>query len=100
MAALGAANKGVTTAWPLAAFIRNFIAWSERRRYQVLIRHVPGKENLWADGLSRDDPDTLAQFHTSQRLEVPLATIFFSASVDISDVLPSRSEALGLFRRI
>ena len=94
MSALGAVNKQCSTAWPLAFFVRNFVHWSERLRYQINIRHLPGKENVWADGLSRQDVGTIASFNPERRFKVDLAALLEPPRLEVSDKFQSKSQAL------
>ena len=50
-------NKLFSTAWPLSLFLRLVASWSHARSVALLVSHVSGKKNVWADELSRDKLD-------------------------------------------
>ena len=47
-------NKLFSTAWPLSLFLRLVASWSHAHSVSLLVSHVSGKKNVWADELSRD----------------------------------------------
>ena len=50
-------NKLFSTAWPLSLFLRLVASWSHAHSVALLVSHVSGKKNVWADELSRDKLD-------------------------------------------
>ena len=48
-------NKLFTTKWPLCHFLRLIASWSHAHGIALLPSHIPGKKNVWADELSRDN---------------------------------------------
>ena len=50
-------NKLFSTAWPLSLFLRLVASWSHAHSVALLVSHVSGKKNVWADELSRDNLD-------------------------------------------
>ena len=50
-------NKLVSTAWPLSLFLRLVASWSHAHSVALLVSHISGQKNVWADELSRDELD-------------------------------------------
>ena len=69
-------NRLRSNSWPLALFIMHFAAWAFRFRLIPVVNHIPGKENDWADGLSRGFPETLTLFREDRRFHVSAAELW------------------------
>ena len=48
-------NKLFTTKWPLCHFLSLIASWSHAHGIALMPSHIPGKKNVWADELSRDN---------------------------------------------
>ena len=71
-AAEAGVNKLFSTSWPLSLFLRLVASWSHAHSVALLVSHVSGKKNVWADKLSREKLDRfrsrpLARFSFSLR---------------------------------
>ena len=53
-------NKLFTTKWPLCHFLRLIASWSHAHGIALMPSHIPGKKNVWADDLSRDNLNRFA----------------------------------------
>ena len=53
-------NKLFTTKWPLCHFLRLIASWSHAHGIALMPSHIPGKMNVWADDLSRDNLNRFA----------------------------------------
>ena len=51
-------NKLFTTSWPLQLFVQLTAFWAHARNVLLQPTHVPGRNNDWADDLSRGWPDS------------------------------------------
>jgi len=72
-------NKLFSTAEPIAHFLKLAAQWAHARGVHLLLTHLPGEKNTWADELSRDN---LARFQhrASERMHVSLAQLALPAT--------------------
>ena len=72
-------NKLFSTAEPISHFIKLAAQWAHARGVQLLLTHLPGEKNAWADELSRNK---LARFQhrSSERVHVQLLDLAMPAT--------------------
>jgi len=70
-AAEASANKLFTTASPLRFFVQ----------VNVEVNHIPGANNVYADGLSRGYPSVITQFDPTKEVELSLSSILHWHSI-------------------
>ena len=72
-------NKMFSTADPLSHFLKLAAQWAHARGVQLLLTHVPGDKNTWADELSRSK---LSRFEhrTHERVKVTLQQLALPAT--------------------
>ena len=72
-------NKLFSTSEPIAHFLKLAAQWAHARGIQLMLTHLPGEKNAWADELSRDK---LARFahREHERMHVSLADLALPAT--------------------
>ena len=66
-----AINRLFTTSRPLCYFIQALAALAAELRIKLVVSHVPGKDNIWAVGLSRFFPKMSESFVMAKRIRCP-----------------------------
>ena len=72
-------NKLFSTSEPIAHFLKLAAQWAHARGIQLMLTHLPGEKNAWADELSRDK---LARFthREHERMHISLADLALPAT--------------------
>ena len=55
MPAEAGANRLFTTSWPLSILLQLIARWAYAHAIDVQPDHIPGRKNVWADALSRNN---------------------------------------------
>ena len=95
---VGGVNKLCSSAWPQAFFIQNIASWAAFLRLHLDVAHLPGVDNVWADGLSRGFPDTLSLFEQKNRCLLSVTDLLHLPEATVSEHFKCQSSNLTAFR--
>ena len=70
-----AISRPFTTSRPLCYFIQALAALAAELRIKLVASHMPGKDNVWTDGLSRFFPEISENLDLAKRIRCPPALI-------------------------
>lgn len=95
---VGAVNKLTTCAWLQAFFIDNIASWAEHLQCFLDVHHLPGHQNGWADGLSRQFDDTMQLFAPDKTCHLSVSDLLTLPKMAVSDKFGSKAETLSILR--
>lgn len=72
-AAESSVNRNLSTKEPASSFLQLISEYAMQKHIRLLVSHIPGHLNTWADDLSRDK---LEQWLRSPRYRVALSDVF------------------------